>query len=48
MKIKWIVILCAIAFLAFMVNLLYQDYKVNTHEAIEVETPEGISDEVRG
>ena len=46
-KTKWILIVCALVFAAFMGNMWYQDYQ-NTHEAIEVETPEGISDEVKG
>ena len=46
-KSKCIVGLCAILFLAFMGNLWYQDYR-NTHRIMEIETPEGISDEIRG
>ena len=46
MKIKWIVVLCVILFLAFMGNLWYQDYR-NTHKIIEIETPT-VDADVRG
>ena len=46
MKIKWIVVLCVIALLAFMGNLWYQDYR-NTQETIEIETPT-VDADVRG
>ena len=46
MKIKWIVVLCVIAFLAFMGSMWYQDYQ-NTHKKMEVETPT-VDTEVRG
>ncbi len=46
-KVKCIVGLCVILFIAFMGNLWYQDYR-NTHRIIEIETPEEISDEIRG
>ena len=45
-KPKWIVVFCVLIFAAFMGSIWYNDYQ-NTHEAIEVETPE-IGDEVRG
>ena len=45
-KVKYIVGLCVILFLAFMGNLWYQDYQ-NTHEIIEIETPT-VDAEVRG
>ena len=46
-KVKCIVGLCVILFIAFMGNLWYQDYR-NTHRIIEIEIPKGISDEIRG
>ena len=45
-KVKCIVGLCVILFIAFMGNLWYQDYR-NTHETIEIETPK-VDADVRG
>ena len=45
-KVKWIVWLCVLIFVAFMGNIWYQDYR-NMHETIEIETPK-VDAEVRG